>query len=69
MKFNELLQTFSTFNFSKFSTFSKFQNIKVKAHIEYHNKSTQLKGSVPQTCQVFSGNSETFAKLQGERPR
>ena len=45
-----MLQSFSTFNFSEFSTFSKFQNIKVKAHIEYHNKSTQLKGSVPQTC-------------------
>ena len=53
------------YQISKLRTQSAFKNIKVIAHSDYHNESTQAKRSIPLTCPSFSRNSEKFWRLQG----
>ena len=50
MKLGDLSQSLSAVILSKFSTFRSFENIKVKAHSEYHNESTWSKRAVHWTC-------------------
>ena len=51
-----LVKEFTFWSNSKRHTQCALKNMKVKAPSEYHNESTQPKGSIPRTCpKSFSG--------------
>ena len=54
MEHASLWQSLATINFIRLSTFPTSKNMKLKAHNEYHNDSTQVKGSMTKTAVIIN---------------